>query len=71
MQQHPVFKKYTRDWLHDMTGYSKVYLSRVATGDVPLSRSFIERVSFKLNEPAEKLFLLDAAIVPSSNPNHN
>ncbi len=71
MQQHPVFRKYTRDWLHDMTGYSKIYLCRVASGNVPLSRSFIDRVSFKLNETAEDLFLLDAASVPSSDPNHN
>jgi len=71
MQQHPVFRKYTRDWLHDMTGYSKIYLCRVASGNVPLSRSFIDRVSFKLNEPAEDLFLLNAASVPSSDPNHN
>ena len=71
MQQHPVFKKYTRNWLHDMTGYSKIYLCRVASGNVPLSRSFIDRVSFKLGEPAEDLFLLDAAGVPSSDPNHN
>ena len=71
MQQHPVFKKYTRDWLHEVTGYSKIYLCRVASGNVPLSRYFIERVSFKLNEPAEDLFLLDAASVPSSDPNHN
>jgi len=71
MQQHPVFKKYTREWLHDMTGYSKIYLCRVASGNVPLSRSFIDRVSFKLGEPAQALFLLDAAGVPSSDPNHN
>ena len=71
MQQHTVFRKYTRDWLHELTGYSKIYLSRVASGRVPLSSSFVDRVSFKLNEPAEKLFLLDAASVPSSDPNHN
>ncbi len=73
VQQHPVFKKYTRDWLHDMTGYSKVYLSRVATGDVPLSRSFVERVCFKLNQSPEELFLLDAAEVHSSplQPRHH
>lgn len=69
MQQHPVFKKYKSEWLHEMTGYSKIYLLRVASGNVPLSRSFIERVSFKLNEPAEELFLLDAASVPSSDSN--
>jgi len=57
MPRHPVFIKYTRDWLHEVTGFSKGYLSRVATGSVPLSRSFIERVCFKLNEPEAELFL--------------
>ena len=61
MQQHPVFRKYTREWLHQVTGYSKLYLCRVAGGRVPLTTAFVERVSFKLNEPAEKLFLLEPA----------
>jgi len=61
MPQHPMFVKYTRDWLHKQTGFSKGYLSRVATGKVPLSRSFIERVCFKLNQPEEELFLPDGA----------
>ena len=69
-QQHPLFIKYTRDWLHDITGYSKVYLCRVSTGKVPLSRSFVERVSFRLREPAEALFLLDASNVTSGNTEH-
>ena len=60
MQQHPLFKRYTRDWLHEMTGFSKGYLSRVATGRTPLTRAFIERVCFKLNQPEEELFLLNA-----------
>lgn len=72
MQQHPVFRKYKSEWLHEVTGYSKIYLLRVASGNVPLSRSFIERLSFKLNEPAEKLFLLAAAGIPSSgDPKHD
>lgn len=72
MQQHPVFKKYKSEWLHEVTGYSKVYLLRVASGNVPLSRSFIDRLSFALKEPAEELFLLDAAGAPSdSSQNHN
>ncbi len=57
MEQHPLFIKYTRDWLHQRTGFSKGYLSRVATGKVPLSRSFVERVCFKLREPEVELFL--------------
>ncbi len=59
MGQHPLFIKYRRDWLHQVTGYSKGYLSRVATGKIPLSRSFIERICFKLNRTKEELFLLD------------
>lgn len=59
-QQHPLFIKYTRDWLNQVTGYSKGYLSRVATGKIQLSRSFIERVCFSLELPEEELFLPDA-----------
>ena len=58
MRQHPVFIKYTRDWLHEVTGYSKGYLCRVARGNTPLSRSFVERVCFKLNQPEAELFFL-------------
>ena len=60
-QQHPLFTKYKRDWLSEVTGYSKGYLSRVATGKISLSRAFIERVCFKLKQPEEELFLPDAA----------
>jgi len=35
MRQHPVFIKYTRDWLHEVTGFSKGYLCRVARGNTP------------------------------------
>ncbi len=59
MPQHPLFIKYTREWLYQRTGFSKGYLSRVATSKVRLSRSFIERVCFKLGEPEEELFLPD------------
>lgn len=64
MLQHPVFRKYKSEWLHEVTGYSKIYLLRVASGNVPLCRTFIERMSFKIGEPAEELFL-------PSDPNHN
>jgi len=57
MPQHPLFIKYTRYYLNHQTGFSKGYLSRVATGKLPLSRSFIERVCFKLGESEESLFL--------------
>lgn len=69
MQQHPLFTKYTRDWLHKATGYSKGYLCRVATGRVLLSRSFIERICFKLNKPETELFLPDAAKAQSTPSN--
>jgi len=60
--QYPVFEKFTRDWLHEQTTaheqtrYAKTYLSRVASGKVPLTRSFIDRVCGKLNMPEEALF---------------
>jgi len=54
--QHPLFIKYTRQWLHQVSGYSKGFLSRVATGKMPLTRSFIERVCYKLGLPEEELF---------------
>lgn len=56
---HPLFIRYTRDWLHEVTGYSKGYLSRVATGRIALSRSFIERVCFKLKQPQGELFTVE------------
>lgn len=56
---HPLFIKYKRDWLAQVTGFSKAYLCRVATGRSPLSRSFIDRVCFKLNRPPSELFLTE------------
>lgn len=58
-QEHPIFLKYRRDWLHEETGFSKGYLSRVSTGKLPLSRAFVERVCFKLGLPESELFLPD------------
>ena len=55
-QAHPLFIKYRRDWLAEATGFSKGYLCRVATGRYPLSRSFVERVCFKLQQSEEELF---------------
>jgi len=60
MPQHPVFIIYTRDWLNEVTGFSKGYLSRLATGKISLSRSFVERVCFKLDRPEAELFLPEA-----------
>lgn len=64
--QHPLFIKYRREWLCEVTGYSKGYLSRVATGRIPLSRSFIERVCFRLKKPEGELFLPDHVKAQSS-----
>lgn len=60
MRQHPVFIKYRRDWLHSVTGYSKGYLCRVATGQSPLTTAFIERFCFKLDQTEAELFLPNA-----------
>lgn len=56
-RQHPLFVKYTRAWLNEVTGYTKEYLCRIATGNTPLNSSFINQVCFKLNQPQEELFL--------------
>ncbi|MBA7622981.1 hypothetical protein ES703_30368 [subsurface metagenome] len=61
MPQHPIFIKYTRIWLHEVTGYSKGYLCRVATGKIPLGRLFVEKAAAALGEPAGSLFLLEGA----------
>ncbi|HUV55918.1 MAG TPA: hypothetical protein VMV84_01665 [Dehalococcoidales bacterium] len=66
MQQHPLFNIYKRRYLSEVTGYSTGYLCRMATGGHPLSRSFIDRVCFRLNRPEEELFLPDAAETHSS-----
>ena len=55
--QHPLFVMYRREWLHEMTGYSRCYLSRVALGRLPLSRAFVERVCYRLQKRESELFL--------------
>uniref|UniRef100_A0A6M3LYD0 Uncharacterized protein n=1 Tax=viral metagenome TaxID=1070528 RepID=A0A6M3LYD0_9ZZZZ len=64
MEQHPLFTQYKRDWLHEVTGYSKGYLCRVATGKAAPSRAFIERVCFKLKKREAELFLPEAIATP-------
>ncbi len=59
--QHPIFIKYSREWLYEVTGYSTGYLSRVATGKVPLTSSFIERICYRLNQPEGNLFSPNSA----------
>lgn len=65
-QQHPLFIIYKRRYLSKVTGYSMGYLCRIATGGQQLTRSFIERVCFKLNRPEEELFLPNAGETHSS-----
>lgn len=55
--QHPVFLKYRRTWLSEATGYSRGYLCRVATGKIPLTQYFIERVAYSLRQHPTDLFL--------------
>lgn len=57
MEQHPLFVKYTRQWLSEKTGYSKGYLCRVATGKTRLSLYFVERVAYTLQQHPSELFL--------------
>ena len=55
-EEYAIFRKYRRDWLSEITGYSRGYLCRIATGKQPMTRSFIERVCRTLNEPEAALF---------------
>lgn len=71
MPSHPIFEIYTRAYLHRVTGFGFQQLSRVSTGKQRPTRNFITRCCYALKRPEEELFLLDAASVPSSDPNHN
>jgi cytochrome c556 len=66
----PIFEKYNRSYLIKTTGFSRGHLSRIARGKVPLTRSFIAKACFALEEPAKKLFLPEviAANSPSKDP---
>lgn len=52
----PIFRKYRREYLAEVTGYSLEYLSRVATGKHPLKQVFIDRCCYTLKESEKKLF---------------
>lgn len=67
-QRHPIFEKYTRAWLSEVTGYSLGYLSRIATGRISLSNPFMERVCYKIGKSADELFLLEAGDQESPRP---
>lgn len=70
-EQHPVFRKYTREYLSQQTGYSRCYLSKVSTGKMPLTRTFIQMVSYRLGEPEDQLFLVDTAGAAPAGAAHN
>ena len=56
MNNHPLFLIYTREFIHERTGFSKSYLCRISRGRTPLTRSFIERMCYKLKRSEEELF---------------
>lgn len=56
-RRHPIFIKYTRKWLNQVTGYSFGLLSRVATGKRQASQPFMDRCCYHLNELEAELFL--------------
>lgn len=55
-ENHPLFIRYQRGYLHEVTGYSLAYLSDLAAGKTPLTRAFIKRVCTSLQQPEDKLF---------------
>lgn len=58
-RRHPLFDIFTRSWITSATGYTLSYLSRVATGKAPITRSFIDRCCFSLNRTEKELFFTD------------
>ena len=56
MNNHPLFLIYTREFIHEQTGFSKSYLCRISRGRTPLTRSFIERMCYKLKRSEKELF---------------
>lgn len=55
-ENHPLFISYRRVYLHEVTGYSLIYLSDLAAGKTPLTRAFIKRVCTSLQQPEDELF---------------
>ncbi len=58
MKQYLIFLKYTRAYLSEVTGYSKNYLSRIATGARAPSEVFIGVCCHTLKESQDDLFRL-------------
>ncbi len=57
-KQYLIFLKYTREYLSQVTGYSKGYLSRIASGSREPGEVFIGVCCHTLKEPQEDLFKL-------------
>ena len=57
-KQYLIFLKYTREYLHRVTGYSKHTLSRIATGNGGPSEIFIGVCCHTLKESQDDLFKL-------------
>lgn len=57
-RQFLIFIKYTREYLTQVTGYSRGHLSKIASGSRPPSEPFVSLCAQKLGEPAEELFKL-------------
>ncbi len=57
-KQYLIFLKYTREYLSQVTGYSKGYLSRIAGGAKYPSEVFIGVCCHTLKEPQKDLFRL-------------
>ena len=55
-KQYLIFLKYTREYLSQVTGYSKGTLSRIASGARAPSEVFIGVCCHALKEPQEDLF---------------
>jgi len=67
-EQYLIFLKYTREYLSQVTGYSKGHISRVVSGNREPSEIFIGVCCHTLKEPKEDLFRLIEPHKPSLVP---
>lgn len=56
--QYQIFIKYTREYLAQVTGYSKGYLCKIATGKQALPEGFVSACCRWLKESEDDLFRL-------------
>ena len=69
--QYLIFLKYTREYLSQVTGYSKGSLCKIATGKQAPSEQFIGTCCHRLQEPQSDLFKLiepQGALMPPVQP---